>query len=44
VESYEGILLPFAPDMEVVNMVVVTALIGIILFTYLGKHLAKGSA
>jgi BASS family bile acid:Na+ symporter len=43
-KPYEGILLPLVPDMEVVNMVVVTALLGIILFTYLGKYLAKKAA
>jgi BASS family bile acid:Na+ symporter len=43
-KPYQGILLPLTPDMEVVNMVVVTGLIGIILFTYLGKWLAKKGA
>jgi predicted Na+-dependent transporter len=43
-EPYDGMILPFSPDMEIVNMVVVTGLIGIILFNYLGKQLAKQAA
>ncbi|MDD1668875.1 MAG: hypothetical protein LUO97_03650 [Methanomicrobiales archaeon] len=40
-EPYDGMILPLSPDMEIVNMVVVTGLAGIILFTYLGKWLVK---
>jgi BASS family bile acid:Na+ symporter len=43
-KPYTGRLLPFAPDMEIVNMVVIIGLAGIILFTYLGKRLAKQAA
>jgi ACR3 family arsenite transporter len=41
---YDGRLLPLSPDMDLLTMVVVTGLIGIILFTYLGKWLVKGSS
>jgi predicted Na+-dependent transporter len=40
-EPYDGRILSLSPNMDIITMVVVTGLIGIILFTYLGKWLAK---
>ena len=40
-EPYDGMILHLSPNPGVITMVVVTGLIGIILFTYLGKRLAN---